>query len=82
MPPARGEVRRPLLGVELEPARLEQGAHTVSGLADRRVVLVERLAVVEDDAHVGGELVLALVPVGPGRKSGQGKFKVKVKGRF
>lgn len=50
-------------GGELFPAALEEVAHVVTCLAHRGIVLIERLAVVEDQPHVQGKLILALVLV-------------------
>jgi hypothetical protein len=49
-------------GGELGPARLQERAHAVARLAHRRVVLVERLAVVENHSDVGAELFSPFVP--------------------
>jgi len=43
-------------GAQLVPARLEERAHAVARFAHWRVVLVERLAVVEDHSDIGAEL--------------------------
>lgn len=56
MSPAR------LLQVQLEPACLEEIPHGVARLAHWRVVLIERLTVVEDYPHVVQEILLTLVP--------------------
>ena len=46
---------------ELVPPRLEELAHAVAGLPHRAVVLVERLAVVENLPHVRAKLLLGFV---------------------
>jgi hypothetical protein len=51
-------------GGELGPARLQERAHAVARLAHWRVVLVERLAVVENHSDVGAELFSPFVPAG------------------
>lgn len=48
--------------VKLRPAALEEAAHGVSGLAHLRRVLVEKLAVIEDQLSVGRKLLAAAVP--------------------
>lgn len=47
--------------VELRPAALKEAAHGVSGLAHLRRILVEELAVVEDQLSVGRKLLAATV---------------------
>lgn len=49
---------------QLRPARLEIGPHVVAGLADRGLVLVESLAVVENESSVGRKVLAALVSGG------------------
>lgn len=57
-----------LVLVKLRPAVLEEAPHGVSGLAHLRRVLVEELAVVEDQLSVGSKLLTAAVPETHGRK--------------
>lgn len=59
-----GSGRAASSGGELFPAALKEVAHVVTSLAHRGIVLIERLAVVEDQPHVQGKVVLALVLVG------------------
>ncbi len=51
-----------LVLVKLRPAALEEAPHGVPGLAHLRRVLVEELAVVEDQLSVGSKLLTAAVP--------------------
>ena len=46
---------------QLGPARVEKRLHAVAGLADGRVVLVERDAVDEHEVEVGAKVVPRLV---------------------
>lgn len=62
--PPRASQRGLFSLIELLPAALKEAAHDVPGLAHFRVVLVEGLAVVEDQKRVSRELLGAGVPAG------------------
>ena len=55
------ENRTSLVGDQFGPARIKKRLHAVTGLADRRVVLVERDAIDKHKLQVGTEIVPNLV---------------------
>ncbi len=57
------ENRTFLVGDQFGPARIKKRLHAVTGLADRRVVLVERDAIDKHKLQVGTEIVPSLVYV-------------------
>ncbi len=57
------ENRTSLVGDQFGPARIKKRLHAVTGLADRRVVLVERDAIDKHKLQVGTEIVPSLVYV-------------------
>lgn len=57
-----------LIRVELRPAALEEAPHGVASHPHLRRVLVEQLAVVEDELGVGRKLLAAAVAETGGRK--------------
>lgn len=52
-----------MIGAQLVPPRLEKLTHTVTRLADRAVVFVERFAVVENLSYVRAEVFSGFVSV-------------------